>query len=104
MAKRARATATKVEAEAAAIQSEDFVMSTIRDRADSSARPIAADVAVSIPVLVYEDESGGYWADVPALPGCVSEGDTLDEVLANVREAAQGCVLARHDVETRDVK
>jgi predicted RNase H-like HicB family nuclease len=79
-------------------------MSTIHDRQESPARAIAADVAVNVPVLVYEDESGGYWAEVPALPGCVSEGDTLDEVLANVREAAQGCVLARHDVETGKVR
>lgn len=33
---------------------------------------------------------GGYWAVVPVLAGCVSEGETVDEVLANIREAAQG--------------
>jgi len=39
-------------------------------------------------VLVPSDE-GGYTAVVPALPGCVSEGDTRDEALANIREAIQ---------------
>jgi predicted RNase H-like HicB family nuclease len=43
-------------------------------------------------VLVHAAEEGGYWAEVPALPGCVSEGETFDEVLANIREAAEGWI------------
>ena len=39
-------------------------------------------------VVVHPAEEGGFWAEVPALRGCVSEGDTLDEVVANIREAA----------------
>lgn len=38
-------------------------------------------------VVIEPDESGGYLADVPALPGCVTHGDTVDEVLRHVREA-----------------
>ena len=41
-------------------------------------------------VLIHHAEEGGYWAEVPALPGCVSEGDTLDEMLCNIKEAAEG--------------
>ena len=41
-------------------------------------------------VVVHPAEEGGFWAEVPALPGCVSEGETLSETLANVREAAEG--------------
>jgi predicted RNase H-like HicB family nuclease len=41
-------------------------------------------------VVVHPAEEGGFWAEVPALRGCVSEGDTLDEVVANIREAARG--------------
>jgi predicted RNase H-like HicB family nuclease len=41
-------------------------------------------------VLVHPAEEGGYWAEAPALPGCVSEGETLEETLANIREAAEG--------------
>lgn len=37
-------------------------------------------------VIVHE-EDGGYWAEVPALPGCYTEADTLDELKANLREA-----------------
>ncbi len=45
---------------------------------------------MKLKVLVHSAEEGGFWAEVPALPGCVSEGETLDETLANVREAAEG--------------
>jgi predicted RNase H-like HicB family nuclease len=40
-------------------------------------------------VVIHEAEEGGYWANVPALPGCVSEGDTMDEMLANIRAAIE---------------
>ena len=39
-------------------------------------------------ILLHEDrEQGGYWVTVPSLPGCVSQGDTLEEAIANAREA-----------------
>lgn len=41
---------------------------------------------VKYTVIVHE-EGGGYWAEVPALPGCYTEADTLDELKANLREA-----------------
>ena len=41
-------------------------------------------------VLVHEDRDGGYWAEVPELPGCMSQGETLDELEANIREAIEG--------------
>jgi predicted RNase H-like HicB family nuclease len=42
---------------------------------------------VKIKVVIHAAEEGGYWAKVPALPGCFSEGDTLEEMLFNIREA-----------------
>ncbi len=45
---------------------------------------------MKLKVLVHPAEEGGYWAEIPALPGCVSEGETLDETLSNIREAAEG--------------
>ncbi|MBA4047942.1 MAG: HicB family protein [Sphingomonas sp.] len=45
---------------------------------------------MNIKVRIREAEEGGFWAEVPALPGCVSQGETLDETLANVREAITG--------------
>jgi predicted RNase H-like HicB family nuclease len=44
---------------------------------------------MNVKIVVHEAEEGGFWAEVPALPGCVSQGDTMDELLANMREAIQ---------------
>ena len=52
---------------------------------------------MKLKLLVHPAEEGGYWAEIPALPGCVSEGDTLDEVLENLREAAEGWVEVAAD-------
>lgn len=49
---------------------------------------------VTLKVLIHKAEEGGYWAEVPALPGCVSQGETVDDVRANVREAIEGWLLA----------
>jgi predicted RNase H-like HicB family nuclease len=50
---------------------------------------------MKIKVIIYEAEEGGYWAQVPALPGCITEGETREELLANLREALEGCLLTR---------
>ena len=42
--------------------------------------------------VIHPAIEGGYWAEVPALPGCVSEGETWEEVVANIREAADGWI------------
>jgi predicted RNase H-like HicB family nuclease len=47
---------------------------------------------MKIKVVVHEAEEGGYWAEVPALPGCASQGETLQELLSNLNEAIEGCV------------
>jgi predicted RNase H-like HicB family nuclease len=49
---------------------------------------------VTLKVLIHKAEEGGYWAEVPALPGCVSQGETVDDVRVNVREAIEGWLLA----------
>lgn len=41
-------------------------------------------------VLVHKAEEGGFWAEVPALPGCASQGETTEELLENIREAIEG--------------
>ena len=43
-------------------------------------------------VIVHEAEEGGFWAEVPAVPGCASQSDTIDELTANIREAIEGCL------------
>lgn len=51
-----------------------------------------ADATVKISVIVHKAEEGGYWAEVPAIPGCATQGETMEELLANVREAVEGCL------------
>ena len=43
-------------------------------------------------VVVHEAEEGGYWAEVPAIPGCATQGDTFEELLSNLYEAVEGCL------------
>lgn len=47
---------------------------------------------MKIKVVVHEAEEGGFWAEVPAIPGCASQGDTFDELMKNVHEAVEGCL------------
>ncbi|MEJ2626779.1 MAG: type II toxin-antitoxin system HicB family antitoxin [Pseudolabrys sp.] len=47
---------------------------------------------MKIKVVVHEAEEGGFWAEVPAIPGCASQGETMDDLLSNVHEAIEGCL------------
>ena len=47
---------------------------------------------MKIKVIVHEAEEGGFWGEVPAIPGCVSQGETLEELMANLQEAIEGCL------------
>lgn len=49
---------------------------------------------MNIKVLIHEADEGGFWAEVPAIPGCATQGETMEELLANVREAVEGCLSA----------
>jgi predicted RNase H-like HicB family nuclease len=52
-----------------------------------------------IRVIVHKAEEGGFWAEVPSIPGCATQGETMEEIEANVREAIEGCLSV--DVEER---
>jgi len=47
---------------------------------------------MKIKAIVHEEEDGGYWAEVPAISGCATQGDTMEELLANLHEAIEGCL------------
>lgn len=49
-------------------------------------------------VIIHPAEEGGFWAEVPGFPGCVSEGETLQEVRANIREAFVGVLEVMQDM------
>lgn len=50
---------------------------------------------MEIRAIVHEAEEGGYWAEVPevpAIPGCATQADSLDELARNLIEAVEGCL------------
>jgi predicted RNase H-like HicB family nuclease len=47
---------------------------------------------MKIKVVVHEAEEGGYWAEVPAIPGCATQGESFEELLKNLYEAVEGCL------------
>ena len=54
---------------------------------------------MKLKVVVHEAEEGGYWAEVPSIPGCATQGDSYEELLANVHEVVEGCL----SVDVRNV-
>ena len=54
-------------------------------------------------VVILEDESGGYIALVPALPGCHTQGDTIDDVMRNVKEAIELYLETLSDEEKEEL-
>ena len=49
-------------------------------------------MAMRLKAVIHEADEGGLWAEVPAIPGCATEGDTFEELLANLYEAIEGCL------------
>lgn len=45
-------------------------------------------------ILIHQAEEGGFWSDVPALSGCYSQGETIDETLHNTKEAIESYLIA----------
>ena len=45
-------------------------------------------------IVVHQAEEGGFWSEVPTLPGCYSQGETIDEALHNAKEAIESYLIA----------
>ncbi len=54
---------------------------------------------MKLKVVVHEAEEGGFWAEVPSIPGCATQGDSFDELLSNIYEAVEGCL----SVDVQDI-
>ncbi|MCA9741702.1 MAG: type II toxin-antitoxin system HicB family antitoxin [Deferribacteres bacterium] len=54
---------------------------------------------MKLKVIIHEAEEGGYWAEVPSIPGCATQGDSFDELLSNIYEAVEGCL----SVDVQDI-
>ena len=55
---------------------------------------------MKLKVVIHQAEEGGFWAEVPAIPGCATQGDTFEELLQNIYEAVEGCL----SVEDEDIQ
>jgi len=53
---------------------------------------------MKLKVIIHNAEEGGYWAEVPAILGCATQGDTFEELIANIYEAVEACLAV--DLET----
>ena len=47
---------------------------------------------MKLKVVIHQAEEGGYWAEVPSIPGCVTQGDTFEELIQNLYDAVEGCL------------
>lgn len=52
---------------------------------------------MKLKAIIHEADEGGFWAEVPALPGCVTQGETMDELNINIREAIEGWLAAEEE-------
>lgn len=55
---------------------------------------------MKLKVVVHEAEEGGYWAEVPSIPGCATQGETFEELLRNLYEAVEACLSVDVDPPT----
>ena len=54
---------------------------------------------MKLKVVIHEAEEGGFWAEVPSIRGCATQGDSFEELLSNIYEAVEGCL----SVEVRQI-
>ena len=47
---------------------------------------------MKLKAIIHQAEEGGYWAEVPSIPGCATQGESLEELLQNLEEAVEGCL------------
>nr|VFK56702.1 MAG: Predicted nuclease of the RNAse H fold, HicB family [Candidatus Kentron sp. TUN]VFK70687.1 MAG: Predicted nuclease of the RNAse H fold, HicB family [Candidatus Kentron sp. TUN] len=52
---------------------------------------------MKLKVIIHEAEEGGYWAEVPAIPGCATQGEDLKELIGNLYDAVEGCLAIDMD-------
>jgi predicted RNase H-like HicB family nuclease len=56
---------------------------------------------MKIKVIIHDAEEGGYWAEVPALPGCFTQADTWQELIKNIYEAIECHLLAMEEENSK---
>jgi len=56
---------------------------------------------MKLKVVIHQAEEGGFWAEVPAIEGCMTQGDTWEELMQNIYEAVEACMSV--DVEEKEL-
>jgi predicted RNase H-like HicB family nuclease len=54
-------------------------------------------MTMKLKVIIHRAEEGGFWAEVPSIPGCVTQGESLDELSRNIYETVEGCLSVNLD-------
>lgn len=57
---------------------------------------------MKIKVVIHDADEGGFWAEVPSIPGCATQGDTFEELLTNLYDAIEGCLSVDVEKPTDD--
>ncbi|HHH76387.1 MAG TPA: type II toxin-antitoxin system HicB family antitoxin [Phycisphaerae bacterium] len=55
---------------------------------------------MKLKLIIHEAQEGGYWAEVPAIPGCATQGEDMKELIANVYDAVEGCL----SIDMKDIR
>jgi len=56
---------------------------------------------MKLKVIIHTAEEGGFWAEVPSIPGCVSQADSFEDLLPHIYEAVEGCLSV--DIDSVDI-
>ena len=54
---------------------------------------------MKLKTIIHKAEEGGYWAEIPAIPGCVTQGDSFEELLKNIYEAVEACLSVEAELK-----
>ncbi|MDJ0632536.1 MAG: type II toxin-antitoxin system HicB family antitoxin [Xenococcaceae cyanobacterium MO_188.B29] len=57
---------------------------------------------MKIKAIIHPAEEGGFWAEVPAFPGCITEGDNMDELINNLQDAIAGWLEVANESQKAD--
>ena len=53
---------------------------------------------MKLKVIIHPDEKKGFWAEVPSLPGCFTQANTMEEIIPNIYEAVEGYLKVRKEL------
>ncbi len=58
-----------------------------------------------VKVIIHKAEEGGFWAEIPSIEGCATQGETIEELIQNIYEAVEGCLtvdISEYNISEED--